>query len=357
MRKIWQYSKAGGWQVALCPDLVRNYFLNYWEKKRGKTVLKSKPSHVEIEITNKCNLSCKLCLRAYKKLDNIGCMGFDTFTKVFQQFPYILSVALNGFGEALLHNEFFEICRYIKRKRPFCSILVATNGTMLNEKVARLIVQTGVNKIHISLDAATAETYVKVRNADQFNQIILGIKQLLQARTAFRSTTPLVGIDFIVIDKNYQEISTFIELASTLGVDYISSLRVLYSPWGYVPARVDKTALIKEFVKARDRARELDVQILDRGLIDDPYLERFGHSSENAQCFFLWNNIRITYDGHIVLCCWHPLSETYSLGNILEQPFERFWNSEQYQELRRRSLEGKPPHPSLCVNCGGTLPI
>lgn len=319
--------------------------------------LKSKPSHVEIEITNKCNLSCKMCLRAHKKLDNIDYMGFDAFAKIFQQFPYISSVALSGFGEALLHNDFFEICKYIKRKRPFCNILIATNGTMLNEKTVRLMVQTELNKVHISLDAATAETYAKVRGVDKFDKIVSGIKQLLEARAAFRSMTPLVGIDFVVTDQNYQEISSFIELAYTLDVDYVSSLRTLYVPWGYTPARVDRTALIRELIRARDRARELDVKILHGSLINNPYLERLDQLSGNIRCYSFWNNIRITYNGHIALCCWHPLSATYSLGNILEQPFEHFWNSEQYQELRRRSVEGRPPHPSLCLNCGGTLPI
>ncbi len=298
-----------------------------------------------------------MCLRAYKKLDNTGYMRFDMFTKVFQQFPYVLSVALNGFGEALLHNQFFEICKYVKTKRPFCSILVFSNGTMFSQKTARLMVQAGVNKVHISLDAATAETYAKLHGADLFNKVILGIKQLFEARAAFHSATPLVGINFIVTDKNYQEISTFIELAHTLGVDYVSSLRALYSPWGYAPAKIDKAALIRELVKTRNRAKELNVEILERGLIDDPYLERFSQSPENNRCFFLYNNIRITYDGHIALCCWHPLSRTYSLGSILEQPFKRFWNSEQYQKLRRRSVEGKLPHSSLCVNCNKSLPI
>ncbi|MCK4323290.1 MAG: radical SAM protein, partial [Armatimonadetes bacterium] len=175
--------------------MIANYFLNQREQRAKAVVMKSLPSKVEIEISGKCNMRCRHCLRSYSHYPRPEeFMPLDDFEAILKQLPYTVTLTLTGAGEPLLHPDFLEIVHRARQLLPHLNIVVYTNFTLIEKAVtAHELVRSGVSQIHVSLDAASADVYRQVRGADAWDHILEGIKKLLAARNQLGARRPLVG--------------------------------------------------------------------------------------------------------------------------------------------------------------------
>ena len=117
--------------------------------------MKSMPPAMEIELTNRCNLACIQCLRSRGlKPYALGDMDFEDYKKILAQFPYVTNLCLNGFGEPMMHAQFFDVVAYTRRERPWCKIGIYSNGMLIDEEKAYQLMDCGVTEVDISIDAA-----------------------------------------------------------------------------------------------------------------------------------------------------------------------------------------------------------
>jgi MoaA/NifB/PqqE/SkfB family radical SAM enzyme len=331
----------------LRPQVLANYWRYRKELRERPLVMRSRPPFLEIELTNRCNLACVQCLRSVGlKPYQLGDMEFANYQKILAQFPHLLSVCLNGFGEPLMHPRFFEIVEYTKRARPWAKIVIYSNGMLLDAGKAEQLLRCGLTEINVSLDAARPETYQRVRRGGQLDVVHANIQRLARLKRQRGARFPLLGVNFVLLNDNEGELVPFIEQAQALGVDFVNCISWASYDWGFKNRRCPESYLA-ELTAARARLETLGLRCKSFPALDIDWTA----PDKPFDCDFFWGeNFRITYDGHVTLGCCTPFKETFTYGNLLEQPFADLWNGPECQEARQRARQRRPPN-AVCASC------
>ena len=113
------------------------------------------PVCLYLEVTNRCNLLCTTCPRTYVELEPPADMSWDLFRRIVDQVPDVSRAVMHGVGEPMLVKNLPKMVRYLKDRGVY--VLFNTNGTVLNEKNGRALIDAGLDELRVSLDAANAE--------------------------------------------------------------------------------------------------------------------------------------------------------------------------------------------------------
>src|SRR3954447_9519370 len=162
----------------------RRYFESI-EAKRTQTAEKP-PVCIYLETTNRCNLLCTTCPRTYAELEPPADMSWQLFTSIVDQIPDLQRAVLHGVGEPMLVKNLPKMVRYLKDRGTY--VLFNTNGTVLNERNGRALIDAGLDELRVSLDAANPKTYLAVRGKNYFQRILKNVR-------AFRSLQEREGAD------------------------------------------------------------------------------------------------------------------------------------------------------------------
>ncbi len=333
--------------VILHPEILKNYNHYQRELKERPLIMKSAPPSAEIELTNRCNLACVQCLRSLGlKPYTLGDMSFDTYKIILAQFPYLMNLSLNGFGEPTMHKQFCEVVEYTRKERPWCKIGIYSNGMLIDENKAEQLIHCGLTELNISIDAATSDTYKRVRRGGKLEVVHENIKRLVEIKKQSKLDLPLIGINFVMLNENEGELVPFIEQAAEFGVDFINCITYASYNWGFQNRRTPENYK-HELDAAAKRMEELDVRCKSFPSDDISWT-----SAENQfDCDFFWGqDLRITHEGEITLGCCSPFKETFSYGNILKQPFKKIWNNELFKKNREMGRAHTPPN-NTCLSC------
>jgi MoaA/NifB/PqqE/SkfB family radical SAM enzyme len=335
------------YRLLLHPEVLLHSARFRREVNAQPLLMEQTPSSVEIELTNRCNLACIQCLRSQGlKPYELGDMRLEDYQRILAQFPRLLSVCLNGFGEPLMHPRFAEIVAYTRGVLPWAKIMIYSNGTLLTKELGDDLIGAGLTEVNVSIDAATPETYRKVRRGGRFDLVHENLRELLRRRRERKAKLPLVGVNFVMLNDNEGELVPFIEQAAELGVDYVNCITYATYDWGFENLR-SPASYRAELARARARLDELELKCRSFPSDDLSWAEP-GHP---FACNFFWGqSFRVTWDGSVTLGCCTPFKETYSYGNLLETPLAELWNGPAFRENRGLAREGRPPN-AVCARC------
>jgi sulfatase maturation enzyme AslB (radical SAM superfamily) len=173
------------------------------------------PAVVIIETINKCNLNCVMCPQD-KLTRPVGTMQEHLFQKIIDDVavhsPVDTQVWLAIMGEVLLlKNRAIDFIRYAVDSG-IHNVNLNTNLVVADEKLCRDLVKTGLSKIIIGMDAATEDTYNKIRVGGNFSRLLDHINHLIRAREEASSSVPELVLQFIVQEGNEHETELFREL-------------------------------------------------------------------------------------------------------------------------------------------------
>ena len=101
----------------------------------------------------------------------------------------------------------------------FLDVMFSTNATLLNEEMSKFLIESGVTRVVISLDAAKNETYKIIRSKDELEKVETNVKRLAELKKEYKTKLPVIRLSFVV-QKNINEIQKFKEKWSEI-VDYI----------------------------------------------------------------------------------------------------------------------------------------
>ena len=159
----------------------------YFERVAERaTAAEQDPICVYLETTNRCNLLCTTCPRTYEELEPPADMSWDLFRRIVDQLPRIERAVLHGIGEPMLVKNLPRMVRYLKDRGTY--VLFNTNGTVLNEKNGRALIDAGLDELRVSLDAANAQSYQAIRGKNYFNRILKNVR-------AFRALQERLGCE------------------------------------------------------------------------------------------------------------------------------------------------------------------
>lgn len=206
-------------ETALANHFGEEYltYRKLWKEyeNEGKLVKKG-PLTLELEIINACNKSCIMCPRNSETIKNNFSLGtkekmsLETLKKITKQAVEIGTKAfVFAYGESLLHPELFQMIKFAKNSG-ILDIFLATNGLLLSEKNFDQIINSGITRLHVSIDATTEKTYQKIRGKG-FNHVVRTLEKFLTYRNNLKTFLPIVKVTFVELPENITEKNSFLE--------------------------------------------------------------------------------------------------------------------------------------------------
>ena len=218
-------------RLILPPEVARQYGLNPGARVRideGHNFVKMhRPvthlTKVYIEPTVACNLDCITCFRnAWDQ--PIGRMTEETFESILaalKQMDPIPSVYFGGIGEPLFHQKTVEWIRRIKHEVGV-KVELITNGTILTERKSRELIEAGLDTLWVSLDGASPEGFADVRLGAELPAILENLRRLFKMRKGGHFPKPEIGVAFVAMKRNFNDLPKIIKLGHTFGAKYYS---------------------------------------------------------------------------------------------------------------------------------------
>jgi radical SAM protein with 4Fe4S-binding SPASM domain len=283
------------------------------------------PLYVMLEQTYSCNLKCPSCIHGFsddkKKFNpDTKIMPRDLFEQIILEGETnnCPSIAFHVNDEPLIVPDLPDRIAYAK-SHGFMDLLVTTNGTLLNPKLIRNLIDSGLTRILFSIDAATSATYDKVRPGlkEGFDRVWENLNTLVEMKKSRNLILPAIRASFVESEINRHEREAFIQKFSGL-VDYID---------------------IQAFSSYYDR----NLDLIPKG----------AEKVSGYKCSAPWNELIIRTNGDVLPCCSFYGYEIV-VGNIYKTSLKDIFLGKYVKQLRKDFKEGIYKLPS-CQACADSF--
>src|SRR5579871_5769741 len=200
----------------------------YFESVAGRRESRAEhaPVCLYLETTNRCNLLCTTCPRTYEDLEPPADMSWELFTSIVDQVPNLQRAVLHGVGEPMLVKNLPRMVRRLKERGTY--VLFNTNGTLLNERNGRALIEAGLDELRVSLDAANAESYLAVRGKNYFNRILRNVRAFRELQEREGHERPRVSAWLTGLRQTVEELPDFVRLAAETGIKEVHLQRLVF---------------------------------------------------------------------------------------------------------------------------------
>src|SRR5215207_5358315 len=207
------------WHRALnMAKVYSSYHLAKWTKK---PIQWGMPISISFEPTTSCNLRCPECpsgLRAFSRPTGMLQKNFfrDTIDQLSKQLTYLVFYFQ---GEPYLNPDFLRMVQYAASKKIYTA--TSTNAHYLTDANAKKTVESGLDRLIISIDGTTQEVYQQYRVGGKLNKVLEGAANIVKWKKELNSKTPFVFFQFLVVKPNEHQIEDIKRLAKEVGVDQV----------------------------------------------------------------------------------------------------------------------------------------
>lgn len=311
-------------------NAVKVYASYYATRLLNKPVQWGLPITISVEPTTACNLRCPECpsgLRAFTR--PTGNLKEDFFRDTLAQLHDTLMYIIFYFqGEPYINPKFLEMVSHAHQKGIYT--ITSTNGHFLNDANAKKTIESGLDRLIISVDGATQETYEAYRKEGKLESVLQGARNVVKWKRELQSATPHIIFQFLVVQHNEHEIETIYQMAKDIGIDEVKL----------------KTAQVYDYENGNDLIPTIEKYARYKRNSDGTW--RVKNKIVNG-CWKLWHACVITWDGLVVPCCFDK-DALHRLGDLKRVPFKTIWNSEEYKKFRTQLLKGRNTI-DICNNC------
>lgn len=222
-------------RLCLPPELAERYGFTPGSRVRvdldANTMRLHRPvSHLAklyLEPTNRCNLACITCMRNSWDVE-LGQMKWETFTAVLDNLRQIgppFTVFFGGLGEPLAHPRTIEMVAAVKALGMRVELI--TNGTLLDEKRSRGLIDAGLDLLWVSIDGARPQSFADVRLGAELPAILENLKRFRRLRRPAHRPTPAIGINFVAMKRNIADLPEVLAIGKRLGATHFNVSNLL----------------------------------------------------------------------------------------------------------------------------------
>ncbi|WP_425803883.1 radical SAM protein [Desulfitobacterium sp. Sab5] len=333
-------------------------------------------SKVYIETTAQCNLACHTCIRRTWQ-EPMGTMKREVFDKLVEQlkeFDCLQTVMFGGFGEPTFHKDILYMIQQVKSLGIKAEMV--TNGTLLDEEMLKGLFENGLDTLWVSFDGTNEECFEDIREGAKFNEVVKNLERL-SLKNLSSNHKIKVGITFVVMKSNINQLKDLGALAKRVGADMISVSNVLPYSAEMVDQMVCKLKVGSSNRSYGSQGIPLNLPYIDKTEINQQLLYdliknydkinvfRNGYEREIGSCRFIKDRCTfVKWDGTISPCMGllHSYKTyfldgverkvaSYSLGDIRKTHLKDIWNSEEYSNFRSK-VDAFEFSPCLqCMHC------
>ena len=289
------------------------------------------PVSISFEPTTSCNLRCPECpsgLRSFSR--PTGMLQQDFFQKTIDDIhSHLLYLIFYFQGEPYLNPDFLDMVKYASSKKIYTA--TSTNAHYLTDENARKTVESGLDRLIISIDGTSQDVYKQYRVGGNLDKVMEGAANIIKWRNKLNSKKPFVFFQFLVVKHNEHQIEDIKRMAKEIGVDQVRF----------------KTAQVYDYENDPNQ------------LI--PSIDKYSRYKKNAdgtytpknkmanRCWKLWHANVITWDGLVVPCCFDK-DALHQLGNLKNQHMTEIWKNDNYKQFRTELLKSRR-NIDICSNC------
>jgi len=286
------------------------------------------PLTVVLELVNRCNLECVMCYQGYRNDAKQYIIRDQMLDKIFDDFKENkLSALMLSASEPLLYKGIEKVLNRAKEAE-IMDLFMFTNGALLTEKNSKMILESSVSRLFVSIDAATQDTYNKVRvpvskrllKENRLDYLENNIKQFIKIRDHLDKKIPIIRVSFVALKRNSHEIESF------------------RKKWVNI---VDSVEIQKEqSIDLYDKLNEKNADQSSKRLL------------KKYNCNKPWGDMAIYSDGSVGPCC-NLVGRKIPIGDIKNNTIKEIWNGIKMNEIRdgfRKNLPKK-----VCQVCLETL--
>ncbi len=290
-----------------------NEYRGKWQHNPVNNIVERYPIHLDIESTSRCNLSCNFCASKYEKY-SLGDISFNIFKKIIDEGSQkgLYSIKLNYRGEPLLNSKISKLIKYAKEK-DIIDIFFNTNATLLDKEKVEELIDSGLDRLIVSFEGYTKETYESNRVGASFNIVVDNIKTFTEIKKKLNLEKPVLRLQTVAIRDEK---------------DYFKKY-------------------IQYWEKYADEITSIDLR--------DEMADYSKLNSTGWSCPYPWLRLTITWDGNIQLCPFadHGISRTLwkGLGNINKNTIEEIWHSKKINEIRDAHIAEASHEIIPCKSC------
>ncbi len=296
----------------------------------NKPFVSGLPFALNIEPTTACNLACPECpsgLKSFtRKTGKIDLKKHENWLKEIKKSVFYINYYFQG--EPFLHPQFLDLIRSANKARIYTA--TSTNAHFIDEQKAQEIVESGLDRLIISLDGTTQETYQAYRINGNLETVVESTKKLVSTKKKLNSSTPHLIFQFLVVAPNEHQIEDAKHLANELGVDEIRF----------------KTAQVYEYKNGNSLIPQNEKYARYVKNSDGTY--RFKFKVQN-KCWRMWSSAVLTWNGKVVPCSFDK-DAIYQMGDISQDSFKKVWKNVKYTAFRKQILRNRSII-EMCKNC------
>lgn len=289
------------------------------------------PVSISFEPTTSCNLRCPECpsgLRAFTR--PTGMLQEDFFTKTINEIHKELLYLIFYFqGEPYLNTDFLKMVRYAADHKIYTA--TSTNAHYLTDENAKKTVESGLDRLIISIDGTTQETYKQYRVGGNLEKVIAGAKNIVKWKKELNSKTPFIIFQFLVVKHNEHQIEEVKELGKEVGVDQVRF----------------KTAQVYDYVNDPNNLIPVNEKYSRYKKNKDGSFKAKNKMANH--CWKLQHANVITWDGLVVPCCFDKDAQ-HRLGNLKNESFKEIWHNNNYKQFRSELMKSRK-NIDICANC------
>jgi len=299
----------------------------------------------QIELTTRCPLLCKMCIRSERDDWQFHDMSFESFKTLLPYLKDVQTVILEGWGESLLHPNLSECIQLVKREG--CEVGFVTSGKGLTQHRASELVRNGLDFVGFSIAGTTAGTHDAIRVNSHLPEILDAIHFVAEEKLRRGTAGPRTHLVFLMVKDNIAEVPALPSFAEEIGIEEIVLINICHaintwqegqgvftwSSGGNPYERFLKQAEINaQKLNIRLRRPSLcaaDVPVCQENPLRNLYISTDG---EVSPCVFLHPPLPSPFKR--IFCgqeCW---MERVSYGNVFREPFHKIWGSEGYVYFR-----------------------
>jgi MoaA/NifB/PqqE/SkfB family radical SAM enzyme len=330
-----------------------------------------------VELTSRCNLSCQMCIQRVWTSPN-GDLPFATFCALIDSLRDLSAmpiVHLGGYGEPLFYRHFLDAVRYAKDAG--ARVEVTTNGTLLTPETSAALIDAGLDRLVVSLDGVTPQSYEDVRVNGDLHDVIGNLRDLFRQkiRRAGKHSKPHVEIAFVAMKRNIADLPELPRLATQIGAWNVNVSNVIPHTPEMEREILYERALTDCVYRATRWAVDVSLPKLD---LNDDTLDPLAHlwrarssitmlhtslSARNDYCQFAQEGYAVVRSDGAVSPCLSLLYDHpeyvrgrrrqiahHAFGNIHDTPLPELWESPAFAGFREklRTFDFSP-----CSTCGG----
>ena len=269
------------------------------------------PLHLDLEVTEDCNLKCVMCPHGTTGVPTSGRMDMAAAKNLIDQAAKggTESIKFNWRGEPSLHDGLAELVAYAK-KQGIQETQINTNGLRYTDKRIEALIDAGLDRVIFSVDGATKETYESIRVQSNFVKVVANIKKFHEIRGS--RVKPFIRIQMVRQKENAHEVKALIDM------------------W-------------------KDYADDIAIKdVSDRGQGNTYSGDQIAIGRK--RCNQPWQRMIVSRDLTVFPCCsdWNGV---YPIGDAKSQALKDIWKGKPMEDLRQANREVKLDEHPLCKDC------